>query len=103
MDVELEKRINDAIAAMQQILPEAVDIYQLDPMAKIMLVALVSETSKIQDYAEGTLQRIVERFCTDFIPRKNVSVMPAVRLAIVFISLSLAHHSFISHQSRTHR
>ena len=80
MDVELEKRINDAIAAMQQILPEAVDIYQLDPMAKIMLVALVSETSKIQDYAEGTLQRIVERFCTDFIPRKNVSAMPAVSL-----------------------
>ena len=47
MDVDLEKRINEAIETMQQILPEAVDIYQLDPMAKIMLVALVSETSKI--------------------------------------------------------
>ena len=53
MDVDLEKRINEAIAAMQQILPEAVDIYQLDPMAKIMLVALVNETSKIQDYVDG--------------------------------------------------
>ena len=80
MDVDLEKRINEAIETMQQILPEAVDIYQLDPMAKIMLVALVSETSKIQDYVDGTLQRIVERFCTDFIPRKNVSAMPAVCL-----------------------
>ena len=80
MDVDLEKRINEAIETMQQILPEAVDIYQLDPMAKIMLVALVSETSKIQDYVDGTLQRIVERFCTDFIPRKNVNAMPAICL-----------------------
>ena len=80
MDVDLEKRINETIETMQQILPEAVDIYQLDPMAKIMLVALVSETSKIQDYVDGTLQRIVERFCTDFIPRKKVNAMPAICL-----------------------
>lgn len=80
MDVELEKRINEAIETMQQILPEAVDIYQFDPMAKLMLVALVSETSKIQDYMDGTLQRIVERFCTDFIPRKKVNAMPAICL-----------------------
>ena len=80
MDVDLEKRINEAIAAMQQILPEAVDIYQLDPMAKIMLVALVNETSKIQDYVDGTMQRIVERFSTDFIPRKKVNAMPAISI-----------------------
>ncbi len=80
MDVDLEKRINDAIATMQQILPEAVEIYQMDPLAKIMLVALVSETSKIQDYVDGTLQRIVERFCTDFIPHKEVNAMPAICL-----------------------
>lgn len=80
MDVDLEKRINETIETMQQILPEAVDVYQLDPMAKIMLVALVSETSKIQDYVDGTLQRIVERFCTDFIPRKKVNAMPAICL-----------------------
>lgn len=80
MDVDLEKRINETIESMQQILPEAVDIYRLDPMAKIMLVALVSETAKIQDYADGTLQRIVERFCTDFIPRKEVNAMPAICL-----------------------
>ena len=80
MDVDLEKRINEAIETMQQVLPEAVDIYQLDPMAKIMLVTLVSETSKIQDYVDGTLQRIVERFCTDFIPRKKVNAMPAICL-----------------------
>lgn len=80
MDVVLEKKINEAIEIMQKILPEAVDIYQLDPMAKIMLVALVNETSKIQDYVDGTLQRIVERFCTDFIPRKNVNAMPAICL-----------------------
>lgn len=80
MDVDLEKRINEAIASMQQILPEAVDIYQLDPMAKIMLVALVSETSKIQDYADGIHQRIIDRFCTDFIPRKEVNAMPAISL-----------------------
>ena len=101
MDVDLEKRINEAIETMQQILPEAVDIYQLDPMAKIMLVALVSETSKIQDYVDGTLQRIVERFCTDFIPRKNVNAMPAICLVkptlkadndnLYFVELSLIH------------
>lgn len=80
MDVDLEKRINEAIEAMQQILPEAVDLYQFDPMAKIMLVALVSEASKIQDYVDASLERIVERFCTDFIPRKKVNAMPAICL-----------------------
>ena len=78
MDVDLEKRINEAVETMQQILPEAVDIYQLDPVAKIMLVALVSETSKIQDYVDDTFQHIVERYCTDFIPQKKVNAMPAV-------------------------
>lgn len=65
---------------MQQILPEAVDVYQLDPVAKIMLVAFISETSKIQDYIDGTFQRIVERFCTDFIPHRKINAMPAVCL-----------------------
>lgn len=78
MDVELEKRINEAIITLQQLSMEAVDFSKLDPIAKMMVVALVSETKKIHDYVDGINQRLVERFCTDFIPRQKIDAIPAV-------------------------
>ena len=80
MDVDLQKRINEAVQALGQISAQPIDFSQMDPVAKMMLVALVSESQKIQDYADTSTDRIVERFCTDFIPRQKVEAMPAVCL-----------------------
>ena len=80
MDIELQKRINDAVIALGQLSAQPIDFQQMDPVAKMMLVALVCETQKIQDYVDGATERIVDRFCVDFIPRKNIEAMPAVCL-----------------------
>ena len=80
MDIELEKRINEAMASLQQMAVDDFDYQQMDPVAKMMLVALVAEAQKIQDYIDGTTDRIVERYCADFIPRQKVEATPAVCL-----------------------
>ena len=80
MDIELEKRISESIEMLRQLSFEQIDFQQLDPVAKMMLVALVGETQKLQDYMDGTLRRLTERFCTDFIPRQKVEAMPAICL-----------------------
>ena len=66
--------------ALGQLSAQPIDFSQMDPVAKMMLVALVCESQKVQDYAAGATERIVERFCTDFIPRQKVEAMPAVTL-----------------------
>jgi hypothetical protein len=78
MDIELEKGINEAMAALRQLSVGNIDFSQLDPVAKMMIVTLVSETKKINDYVDSMEQRLVERFCTDFIPRQKIEAMPAV-------------------------
>lgn len=57
-----------------------IDFAKMDPVAKMMLITLVSETKKIQDYVDSIGGRLVERFCTDFIPREKVEAMPAVTM-----------------------
>lgn len=78
MDLELQKRINEAVIALGQLSAQPIDFNQMDPVAKMMLVALVCETQKVQDYADKASERIVDRFCTHFIPREKVEAMPAV-------------------------
>ena len=78
MDIELQNRINDAVIALGQLSAQPIDFSQMDPVAKMMLVALVCETQKIQDYADSATERIVDRFCVDFIPRQNVEATPAL-------------------------
>lgn len=80
MDIELEKRIKEAVSVLQQLSSEPINFGQMDPIAKMMLVAMVGETQKILDYVDGLGQRLVERFCTEFIPRQKVEAMPALCL-----------------------
>ena len=58
MDVDIEKRLNDAIESLQKMSEEDISFQQMDPVARMMLVALVSEAQKIQDYADDMAQRI---------------------------------------------
>lgn len=80
MDIDVEKRVNEAISQLRELSIHDIDFDQMDPIAKMMLIALVNECQKIQDYIDGTTARIVERFCTDFIPREKVEAIPAISL-----------------------
>lgn len=80
MDLELENRVNDAIEQLKLLSPDDINFQQMDPIAKMMLVALVNETQKIKDYIDDLDQRIVERYCTEFIPRQKVEATPAIAL-----------------------
>ena len=80
MDIELEKRIKEAVEVLQQLSAEPINFHEMDPIAKMMLVAMVGEIQKVLDYVDNINQRLVERFCTDFIPRQKVDAMPAICL-----------------------
>lgn len=80
MDLELQKKVNEVIAHLQMMMSESVDYQLMDPIAKMMLVALIYETQKIHDSLDSLDQRITERFCEDFIPASQVGAMPAIAL-----------------------
>ena len=80
MDIDFQKRINETISSLRKLSTQDIDYDQMDPVAKMMLVALIHETRKIHDNIDSVPQRIVERFCTEFIPRQMVEAMPAICL-----------------------
>lgn len=80
MDIDVEKRVNKAIEELRELSINDIDFNLLDPVAKMMLIALVNESQKIQDYINGTTQRIIDRFCTDFIPFEKIEAIPAIAL-----------------------
>lgn len=80
MDLELQKKVNDTIEQLQRLSIDGLDFQQMDPIAKMMFVALVHEIQKIHDHIDNVDERIVERYCTDFIPRQEVEAMPAIAL-----------------------
>lgn len=81
MDIDLQKRIDDVIEHLQSMMSEPIDYQLMDPIAKMMLVALLYETQKIRDAIDDFDQRLVNRFCENFIPMQQIEAMPA--LAIV--------------------
>lgn len=80
MDVELEKKVNDAIEDLRKLSIEKIDFDQMDPVIKMMLVALINEAQKIEDSIKNIPRRIAERFCTEFIPYDQIGAVPAVVL-----------------------
>ena len=80
MDLELQNKVNDTIEQLKQLSADDFDFEQMDPIAKMMFVALVHEIQKIYDHIDSLNDRIVERYCTDFIPRQEVEAVPAIVL-----------------------
>ena len=78
MDFDLENRINAAIQDLKKLSSEDIDFLQMDPVAKMMLVALLNETQKIHDQIGSVDKQIEERYCTDFIPRNQIEAVPAI-------------------------
>lgn len=80
MEVELEKKINETISQLNKLSSEEIDYNNMDPIAKMMFVALLGESQKIQDQLDAIGQKVTDRYCTDFIPRKNIEAIPAIAL-----------------------
>lgn len=80
MDLELQKKVAEAIDTLKRIAVDEVDFKQMDPIARMMLVALLHEEQRIRDYIASTPQRIEERFCSHFIPYEKICAVPAIAL-----------------------
>lgn len=80
MDIDIEKRLNDTIERLKQMSVDDIDLQQIDPVVKMMLVALLNETQKINDQIDGIDRQIVDRYCTDFIPQQQLEPVPAITL-----------------------
>ena len=80
MDIELEKKIAELTDYLKEISTDSLHYQMMDPVARMMLVALLHESQKIQDTIDSVSEKIIEHFCENFIPRKNVNAMPAVAL-----------------------
>lgn len=80
MDVELERKIAEVTEYLKEISADSINSQLMDPVARMMLVALLHESQKIQDSIDKLGWKILDHFCDNFIPRKNVSAMPAIAL-----------------------
>lgn len=80
MDIELEKKIAELTEYLKEISTDSLHYHMMDPIARMMLVALLHESQKIQDTIDSVSEKIIDHFCENFIPRKNVNAMPAVAL-----------------------
>lgn len=82
MDIDLEKRLKNAIEQLRQLSVDDIDLQQIDPVVKMMLVALLNETQKINDRVDHIDRQIVDRYCTDFIPQQQLEPVPAITLLL---------------------
>lgn len=80
MDIELEKKINDAVEYLKEISNDQLDFRLMDPIAKMMLVSLLHESQKIKDYIDGIGEKLIDKYCEHFIPRREVEAMPALTI-----------------------
>ena len=80
MDIELERKVAELTEYLKEISTDSLNYQMMDPIARMMLVALLHESQKIQDTIDSVSEKIIDHFCENFIPRKNVNAMPAVAL-----------------------
>lgn len=80
MDLELEKKIRETLETLSGLSKEEIDIDTLDPVVKMMLVALLGETKKIEDRVANVSQEVLDRYCSDFMPWEKVNVTPSLAI-----------------------
>ena len=59
MDLELENKISKIMSELQLLSPDGLDFNTMDPVVKMMLVALLNEAQKIRDHIDTIDQRII--------------------------------------------
>ncbi len=78
MDNEIKKRVFEALELLKKFSFDGIDFDNLDPVANMLLVALLNEGQKIHDEIADTPRKIVERFCSDFVPYDKIGATPAI-------------------------
>ena len=80
MDDEILKQTREAIDYLRSISLDDIDFDYMDPIAKMMLVAVLHEEQKLRDDIAAIPQRVIERYCSDFIPYDKVDAVPALSI-----------------------
>lgn len=80
MDIDIQRKIAESIEYLKKISANSSDFQLMDPIARMMLVALLHESKKIEDYVDSIGDKLIDHFCEDFIPRKEINAMPAIAL-----------------------
>lgn len=78
MDDEIRKSTRECINRLRSVSIENIDYDNMDPIAKMMLMAVIHEGQKIRDDIAAVPRKIVERYCADFVPYEKVEAMPAI-------------------------
>ena len=80
MDIDLEKRVNQAIEELNLMSPEQFDFNDMDPVARMLFISMLNEVQKVQDHVDEVSQQIVEKYCSDFIPNYKVGAIPSIAI-----------------------
>ncbi len=80
MDDEIRRRVREAVRYLQEVAVEDIDFDNMDPIVKMMLVAVLHEEQKLRDDIASIPQRVIERYCSDFVPYEKVGAMPAIAI-----------------------
>ena len=80
MDDEIRRRVREAVRYLQEVAVEDIDFDNMDPIVKMMLVAVLHEGQKLRDDIASIPQKVIERYCSDFVPYEKVGAMPACAL-----------------------
>lgn len=80
MDNEIKKRAQETVDYLRSVSVEDMNFDDMDPIAKMMLIAVMHEGQKLRDYIDETPQKVAERYCSDFIPYEKVGATPAITL-----------------------
>lgn len=80
MDKELQDKLNGTVSVAGKLLGEDIDFQSMDPVVKLMLVAVMNEARKIEDSVASMPEKLIGRFCEEFIPRDRVCAMPSIAL-----------------------
>ena len=80
MDIDIQKRVDEALERVKKIAPEEIESVTMDPVARMMMVAMEGETQLVMDEIRKMEQRIADRFCTHFIPYQQIGATPAITI-----------------------
>lgn len=80
MDDEIRRRVHETVKYLQTVAVEGIDFDNMDPIVKMMLVAVLHEEQKLRDDIASIPQRVIERYCSDFVPYEKVGAMPAIAI-----------------------
>lgn len=78
MDNDIKKRVYEVVELLKKVSPGEIDYDNMDPVGRMLLVALVNEGQKLHDEIAAVPRKVVERFCSDFVPYDKVSATPAI-------------------------